>query len=148
MLFDFRAHGQSDGDMTSIGCNEYRDIQAAAKCLRIWEILNLAKPVEDIMDLPNRAAEIANAISATVKQNPPVDLIRHNLQRNIQLVYLDERVTPTQKIEEFRPHFEALCKRKKLSARTYDMHTLLEGTRYISEGKTFEADIFKALGGR
>ena len=119
----------------------------AAKCARIWEILNSVKQVTDIMDLPNRAGEIASAISAVVKHIPPIDLIRHNLERNIQLVYLDERVIPVSIQEDFKPHFESLCKRKKLSARTYDMHTLLEGTKYISQGKTFEADIFKALGG-
>jgi 5'-3' exonuclease len=115
-----------------------------AKCQRIWEILNNVKPLTDIMDLPGRAAEIAMAISATVKHNPPVDLIRHNLERNIQLVFLDERVIPITIQEEFRPHFEALLRRKTLSAKTYDMNAILEGSRYIKDGKTFEADIFKA----
>lgn len=115
-----------------------------AKCQRIWEILNKVKPLTDIMDLPSRASEIAAAISATVKHNPPADLIRHNLERNIQLVFLDERVIPASIQEEFRPHVESLLKRKTLSARTYDMNALLEGSRYIKDGKTFEADIFKA----
>lgn len=116
-----------------------------AKCNRIWEILNSVKPVEDIMELPGRAAEISSAISAVIKQNPPVDLIRHNLERNIQLVYLDERVIPTSIQDEFEPHLLSLLKRKTLSARSYDMQSLLEGTKYLSQGKTFEADIFKAL---
>jgi 5'-3' exonuclease len=116
-----------------------------AKCLRIWEILNAVKPVTDIMELPNRAAEISSAISAVVKHNPPADLIRHNLERNIQLVYLDERVIPTSIQEEFQVNLEALLKRKTLSARTYDMQSILEGTKFISQGSTFEADIFKAL---
>jgi pimeloyl-ACP methyl ester carboxylesterase len=34
LLFDFRAHGLSEGSVTSIGCNEYKDIVAAAKFLR------------------------------------------------------------------------------------------------------------------
>jgi uncharacterized protein len=34
LLFDFRAHGQSEGSMTSIGCNEYKDVIAAAKFLK------------------------------------------------------------------------------------------------------------------
>jgi len=33
LLFDFRAHGQSEGPMSSIGCNEYNDIIAARQCL-------------------------------------------------------------------------------------------------------------------
>lgn len=119
-----------------------------AKCLRVWEIINSVKPLTDIMDLPGRSVEIANAINAVVKQSPPSDLIRHNLERNIQLVFLDERVIPIKIQEEFEPHIKALLKRKTLSARTYDMHTLLEGSRYISDGKTFEADIFKAFAGK
>jgi 5'-3' exonuclease len=116
-----------------------------AKCLRIWEIINAVKPLTDIMDLPSRATEIANAINAVVKQNPAADLIRHNLSRNIQLVFLDKRVIPESIQVEFAPHVEALLKRKTLSARNYDMHGLLEGTKYITNGKTFEADIFAAL---
>lgn len=34
LMFDFRAHGQSDGKITSIGCHEYKDVIAAAKYLR------------------------------------------------------------------------------------------------------------------
>lgn len=29
LLFDFRAHGQSEGSVTSIGCHEYKDVNAA-----------------------------------------------------------------------------------------------------------------------
>jgi 5'-3' exonuclease len=116
-----------------------------AKCLRIWEILNSVKPVTDIMELPGRAAEISAAISAVVKHNPPTDLIRHNLERNTQLVFLDERIIPVSIQEAFKPNLEALLKRKTLSARTYDMHSILDGSRFISEGKTFEADIFSAF---
>lgn len=119
-----------------------------AKCARIWEILNSVKPVTDIMDLPTRSVEIANAINAVVKQNPTPDLIKYNLERNTQLVFLDERVIPVSIQEEFKPHLQSLLTRKTLSARTYDMHTLLEGSKFISAGKTFEADIFKAFGSK
>jgi alpha-beta hydrolase superfamily lysophospholipase len=34
LLFDFRAHGQSDGNITSIGCHEYKDVIAAASFMR------------------------------------------------------------------------------------------------------------------
>ncbi len=34
LMFDFRAHGQSDGWITSIGCHEYKDVSAAATFLR------------------------------------------------------------------------------------------------------------------
>jgi pimeloyl-ACP methyl ester carboxylesterase len=34
MLFDFRAHGQSEGDLTTIGCHEYKDVIAAAEYMQ------------------------------------------------------------------------------------------------------------------
>lgn len=116
-----------------------------AKCERIWEILNAKTPVLDIMELPGRAAEVSAAISAVVNHNPPTDLIRHNLQRNIQLVYLDERVIPQSIQDEFVDSIEKLLRRKKLSANTYDMKSILQGSRFIKDGNTFEADIFSAL---
>jgi pimeloyl-ACP methyl ester carboxylesterase len=34
LMFDFRAHGQSEGDIISIGCHEYKDVIAAAKYMK------------------------------------------------------------------------------------------------------------------
>lgn len=34
LLFDFRAHGQSEGSVISVGCHEYKDIIAASRYLR------------------------------------------------------------------------------------------------------------------
>ncbi len=34
LLFDFRAHGQSEGKMISIGCHEYKDVFAAAEFMK------------------------------------------------------------------------------------------------------------------
>ena len=34
LLFDFRAHGQSEGKVTSIGCHEYKDVLAAAHFMK------------------------------------------------------------------------------------------------------------------
>lgn len=34
LMFDFRAHGQSEGGMISIGCHEYKDVIAAARFMR------------------------------------------------------------------------------------------------------------------
>jgi len=34
LLFDFRAHGQSDGNIISIGCHEYKDVIAATNFMR------------------------------------------------------------------------------------------------------------------
>lgn len=116
------------------------------KCLRMWEILNAVTPITDIMELPSRAAEICSAISAITKHNPPTDLIKHNLERNTQLVFLDHRIIPESIQSEFNEKFSEMLKLKKLPSKIYDMHNILEGTNYISETKTFEADIFKAYG--
>jgi 5'-3' exonuclease len=116
-----------------------------AKCERIWEILNSVKPVTDILELPNRFAEIHSAIGAIYGHQPAADAVRYNLEQNIKLVYLDHRVIPQSIQEEFAPHFESLLRRKKLAARSYDMHTLLENTRFVNSGRTFESDIFKAF---
>jgi uncharacterized protein len=34
LLFDFRAHGQSEGKMISIGCHEYKDVISAAEFMK------------------------------------------------------------------------------------------------------------------
>jgi uncharacterized protein len=34
MLFDFRAHGQSEGKIISIGCHEFKDVSAAAQFMK------------------------------------------------------------------------------------------------------------------
>jgi uncharacterized protein len=34
LMFDFRAHGESSGQITSIGCHEYKDVIAAAQYLK------------------------------------------------------------------------------------------------------------------
>jgi pimeloyl-ACP methyl ester carboxylesterase len=60
LLFDFRAHGQSEGTMTSIGCNEYRDIQAAARCLR-------AQIPTRFLNLPSILAGISMGAAASLK---------------------------------------------------------------------------------
>ena len=113
-----------------------------AKASRMYEILNLSKPVTDVFDLPNRSEEIAKAIEATCKQTPASSVIKSRLERNLKLVYLDKRIIPTSIQEKFSLSFEDKAVAKQLSSKIYDMNALLEGTRFISEGKTFEADIF------
>ena len=113
-----------------------------AKAERIYEIVNRTKFVEDVYDLPNRATEIANGILATCKQTAPAEVIKSRLDRNLLLVYLDDRTIPADIQENFTNAFDK-AKDKLLSAVNYDMNYLLAETRFISAGKTFEADIFK-----
>jgi 5'-3' exonuclease len=113
-----------------------------SKCQRMWEIINNVEPVTDVMDLPSRPSEISLAINSTCKQNPPIKAIESRLERNIKLVYLDKRVIPADIQDAFENSFNDIATSKELSAKTYDMSHLLEGTRFISGGRTFEADIF------
>jgi hypothetical protein len=60
-------------------------------------------------------------------------------------VFLDDRILPIEIQENFRNAFEKAWESKELGARTYDMNALLEGTRFLSQGRSFEADIFSAF---
>ena len=112
-----------------------------AKAARIYEIMQTVKPITDVYDLPNRALEVSNGINATCKQVAPAEAIKSRLERNLKLVFLDDRVIPIDIVEKFRAAYEKESP-KKLSAHNYDMNFMLEGTRFISGTRTFEADIF------
>jgi len=115
-----------------------------SKAERIYEIVNRTKFVTDVNDLPNRSTEIANGILATCKQTAPAEILKKRLERNLQLVYLDKSIIPTDIQENFRTAYEK-SHDKTLKAANYDMAHLLEGTRFITGGRTFEADIFKSF---
>ena len=112
-----------------------------AKASRIYEVVNMMKPVDDVINLPQRALEISNAINSVCKQSTTADIIRPRIERNLKLVYLDDRVIPTEIVENWLSSYKK-DSHKTLSAKNYDMNYLLEGTRFISAGRTFEADIF------
>jgi 5'-3' exonuclease len=113
-----------------------------SKAARMYEIVNMTLPIIDVIELPNRAQEIANAINATCKQVAPTDALKSRLERNLKLVYLDTRIIPSDIQAAFKTSYESAKENKELSANQYDMNHLLEGTRFISGGRTFEADIF------
>jgi hypothetical protein len=117
-----------------------------AKIQRIYEIMNANKPVTDVYDLPNRAQEVCDAITATTKEVAPVEKIKENLERNLKLVLLDTRVIPQSIQDTFEQEYEGNMTGKEISVKSYDMTSILEGTRFLSGGKTFEADIFSQLG--
>ena len=112
------------------------------KAARMYEIMQMSNPIKDVYDLPSRATEVANGINATCKQIVSADAIKSRLERNIKLVYLDKRIIPLDIQEAFETAYNDTPTRKELSAKTYDMSHILEGTRYVSGGRTFEADIF------
>jgi hypothetical protein len=112
-----------------------------AKATRIYEVVNMMKPVEDIYQLSHRAEEISNAINSVCKQSTTAAIIKPRIERNLQLVFLDTRVIPVDIVGSFNASYLVDFK-KTLSAKAYDMSYFLEGSRFISGGKTFEADIF------
>jgi hypothetical protein len=111
------------------------------KAARIYEVMQLVKPITDVYDLPNRATEVANGINSACKQIAPAEAVRSRLERNLKLVFLDTRVIPVDIVGSFNASYLVDCD-KKLSAQTYDANLILEGSRFISGTKTFEADIF------
>jgi 5'-3' exonuclease len=113
-----------------------------SKAARIYEIMQMSNPINDVMDLPSRCIEVANGISAACKQVAPAEAIRSRLERNLKLVYLDKRIIPADIQEAFTAAYSKEEDTKELSAQKYDMSVILEGTRFISGGRTFEADIF------
>ena len=113
-----------------------------AKAARIYEMLQLVKPIDDIYNLPERAQEVVNGINATFKQVPPVNVIESRLRRNIILMYLDRRVIPEDIQFGFKKAYATSQTAEELSAKVYDMAHILEGTRFLSAPKSFEADIF------
>lgn len=112
----------------------------ASKAKRMYDILNMSKNVDDVFDLPNRATEVAKAIETTCKHSAPSEVIKSRLVRNLQLVFLDERIIPSDIQEKFKISINQ--EYKDLGSRSYDMNSLLEGTRFVSNGKPIEADIF------
>ena len=117
-----------------------------AKAERIYEIVNRTKFIDDIYLLPERALEIANGIAATCKQTAPVELLKKRIERNITLVYLDERVIPQDIQDNFKIAF-AKHKDDSLAAANYDMSYLLAGTSFVNGPKiVIESDIFKDFG--
>jgi hypothetical protein len=102
----------------------------------------LVKPIDDIYNLPERAQEVVNGINATFKQVPPATVIESRLRRNITLMFLDHRVIPQEIQTGFKKAYTASQNAEELSAKVYDMAHILEGTRFLSAPKSFEADIF------
>jgi 5'-3' exonuclease len=111
---------------------------------RIYEIVNRTKFISDILDLPSRANEVTTGIVSASKQNPAASVIKSRLERNLQLVCLDNRIIPADIQASFIKSFES-ARNKVLPAANYDMPYLLGGTDYLAASKTFEADIFSAF---
>ena len=65
LLFDFRAHGQSAGKITSVGCHEYKDIIAAVQYLKT-SLQNSVNP-ENHTQLPLVIIGISMGGAATLK---------------------------------------------------------------------------------
>jgi len=61
MLFDFRAHGQSEGKLISIGCHEFKDVSASA------EFMKTSLRAQDGTQLPLIALGISMGAASIIK---------------------------------------------------------------------------------
>lgn len=113
-----------------------------AKSVRMYEIIQSSKSITDINDLPNRAVDISNSINAVCKQVALPEILKPRIERNLKLVYLHRSVIPNSIVEAFDTAYTASQLKSRLSAQKYDMSYILEGTRFINAGRTFESDIF------
>lgn len=117
------------------------------KASKIYDCMNSVKPIEDVYDLPNRCDEVAKLITEFCKQTVTSKVIKSRLERNLKLVFLDNRVIPNEIQKRFDESFNKTLE-SHLGHRKYDMNSLLEGTRFVSEGKinkVVESDIFTRL---
>lgn len=112
------------------------------KANQIIDYVNAIKPLENVMNLIDRSEDVAKGILEICKEIAPADVIKDRLRRNIKLVYLDYAVIPQSIQNDFANSYEK-HKNHNLSASTYDMVNLLKGSRFISQTKSIEADIFK-----
>jgi len=113
-----------------------------AKASRLYEVLNNNVFVDDVFDLPVRSNEISASINGICKQTSFPEGIKKRLEQNLQLVYLDKRIIPTDIQTAFEKSFnQDILKRPAF--KDYNMSELLEGTRFLKDqSRTFEADIF------
>ena len=115
-----------------------------AKAARMYEIINLINKIADVYELPLRAEEIANSISTVCNKKAPIEIIKERLERNLMLVYLDTKILPADIQDKFKVSFQNNLN-TNLPAATYDMSFFIGGTKYFTDSKSFESDIFKAF---
>lgn len=75
--------------------------------------------------------------------------VKERIERQAKLVVLDSKLFPPTIIESFNTHADDMMKNKYVTANKFNMHSLLEGTSYISNNKGdydsggTESDIFR-----
>jgi 5'-3' exonuclease len=115
-----------------------------SKASRIYEILNLKNRLTDVYDLPSRAADVVDCMLTVCNKKAPYEIIKERLDRNLLLVYLDERIIPADIQDKFKASFQRDAN-TNLSANTYDMAFFIGETRFFESSKSFESDIFKSF---
>jgi len=100
------------------------------------DIVKTDNPIE----LPNYASEFSAAIEKHCKQKVSAEVLRSRLDRNIQLVYLDRNVIPSDIVQAFdNSYFNKIKTRIQID--TFDVNTLLGGTKYVKSNQ-YESDFF------
>jgi hypothetical protein len=97
-----------------------------------------------IQDFVNFSDEISEGIKHVCKQKTDPIQIKERLDRNIQLVYLNEKVLPDDLTEKFNTHFNNSIKLPKLRNTSFKKDTLIKGTRFEpkEEGFSIKSGIF------
>ena len=99
-----------------------------------------------VFDMPDLAYHITKGIQIVTKQKEiDIDVIKSKIERNIKLMVLHKDVLPPEIISDFNTHFEERFNEPTLAGQTYDMHSLLEGTRFAKDPDSFQAGIFGQL---
>jgi 5'-3' exonuclease len=118
------------------GEKKYRVTQSKAEM--IYADLPLGMPIGD---LPLCTGTIALGIEKYCKQTADVPLLEEHIKRNLQLIYLDKSVIPETIQRDFRATYRIFGS-QRLKITKYDLQTLLSGSKYLSEPKSFSSDFF------
>ena len=94
-----------------------------------------------VMDLKLYTETISAGITNYCKQTAGIEELRARIERNVKLVYLNSDVIPETIQEDFHKTYK-LFGSQRLKITKYDINTLLSGTKFITEKKSFSSDFF------
>ncbi|MFA5722796.1 MAG: hypothetical protein WC979_00970 [Candidatus Pacearchaeota archaeon] len=115
---------------------------------RIKELLLARGKIVDVTHLEEHAKEISNEIKIIYNKEFDSELIKKRIIRNTILVYLSDDTIPSKCRKLFEEHYLNVRSGGYPRLGKWDMHTLLANSEYEIESMSFEADVFKNLGGK
>jgi hypothetical protein len=111
------------------------------KFKKIVENTNISDYI-DVIDKKNSIKEELIKISGVTKL--PFD-ITDRLERQMKLVVLSNMFFPEQIVKDFQEQLANNIKKPNIHPQSYNMNTLLEGTKYVNSKKGNESSIFKEI---